>query len=469
MTDICYVISHGFAARMVMQTNLLGQLVEEGKSVTIIVPDKNDATLKAYCEKRGVAMVEYNETKGFWNANYLFKRKYYLEDIRNNPALWEKHMFSAFFTPSLHPFRFIRPHFYYLIYLLIKLFPVIRKRFQKNEKKYLESVSAREILEKINPKVFVSTYPVTFLEALLLYQANQREETKTCIHLLSWDNITCKGAFPALADYYIAWGDVMAGEFKEYYQIPDDKIMKCGVPHFDLHVQVKNNPNYEVYLDQLGLNPKQEYLFVAMSAPRFTPREIDVVEQLAKWVEEGKYGNTQLVIRPHPQNMQGNLSDKSWLPRLKELNKYAKVAVDFPELENSKMSYSMKSSDMERLSQLLTGARVVVNSGSTVTIDALMHQKPVVIISFDANDKLPYWRSSRRLINYTHLKKLVSFNGVSVVKSFLELDREIEQNLTDPNYKKAERRHTLEKECEVIDGTATEAVKTALINIVSEV
>ena len=48
MIDIAYIVSHGFAARMVTQTDLLGLLVKEGKKVALICPDKNDENLKTY-------------------------------------------------------------------------------------------------------------------------------------------------------------------------------------------------------------------------------------------------------------------------------------------------------------------------------------------------------------------------------------------------------------------------------------
>ena len=93
MFDIAYVVSHGFAARMVTQTNLLGLLVKEGKSVALICPDKNDENLKSYCEKEGVQLFEFNPASSFWTTQYAEIRKYFLEDIETNVALKEKHIY----------------------------------------------------------------------------------------------------------------------------------------------------------------------------------------------------------------------------------------------------------------------------------------------------------------------------------------------------------------------------------------
>ena len=47
--DVCYLISHGFASRMIFQTGLLERLVEQGKKVAVIAPDREDPNLVEYC------------------------------------------------------------------------------------------------------------------------------------------------------------------------------------------------------------------------------------------------------------------------------------------------------------------------------------------------------------------------------------------------------------------------------------
>ena len=37
--DVCYIVSHGFASRMLVQTDLLGRLSDAGKRVALIAPE----------------------------------------------------------------------------------------------------------------------------------------------------------------------------------------------------------------------------------------------------------------------------------------------------------------------------------------------------------------------------------------------------------------------------------------------
>ncbi len=467
-TDICYVIAHGFAARMLLQTGLIQQLLEQGKTIAIIAPDISDNNLVALNSHPKITLYESSADTNIWSDNYLFKRKYFLEDIKSNPALWEKHIQATRYNTSKHPWRLIRPFFYGGIYRLNKIFPSIRERFAARESENLRSQEMTDLIEKINPKLVVSTYPVAFLEAKVLYAAKQKS-IPTCIHLLSWDNITSKGKFPVSADYYIVWGQIMRDELQEYYRTPDERIYTCGVPHFDNHIKVKNAPKYGELLLELGLKPDLPYIFVAMSSPYFAPGEIDIVEWLAKAIKENIFGDKmQLIVRPHPQNVSGFLADTSWLPRLKKL-KNTRVSVDFPQLNKSKLRWSMQQQDMDKLSNLLVGCTVCLNSGSTVSIDALMVGKPSVLTSFDGDKKLSYWKSARRLIDYTHLRKFIDIGGATPIFSYEELGEKIKSYQQNPSLDAEKRSIALQAQCFSDDGKSTERVVEAVLEILKTI
>ena len=459
--DVLYIVSHGFSSRMVFQTGLLAKLAAKGKKVGVISPDKNDANLVDYCEKQGVELYEFRPTKNIFTVDYTFMRKYFLEDIRNNPGLWAKHLHATKGNKSWNPYFRFRPYFYFGIYKLIKVFPRIREWFKGYEDRLLDSPKAVQLIKDINPKLVVATYPVNVGESILI-RAAQKLGIKTSIHLLSWDNITCKGHFPATADYYVAWGPIMKSEFKEYYQADEDRVFACGVPHFDEHNRIKQNPDYEGFVAELGLDPKKPYLFVAMSSPYFAPKGIDVIEWLANKVDEGAFGpDMQLIVRPHPQNVQGGMADMSWGPRLESI-KSDKVGVDYPSLVKSKLPWSMQDHDMRRLSNLLAGCTVCINFGSTVSIDALMVDKPVIVVAFDAHENLPWYKSGRRQMDYIHYYKLVELGGVKVANSFVEFTDHLNHYINDPDADWDLRQNTLYQECGENDGKATERVAEAL-------
>lgn len=450
---------------MLFQTGLIEKLTKEGKRIAIITPDANDPNLLELQKNPLIEVFEASAKNNIWDDDYLFKRKYYLENIKDNPALWEKHIQSVKYNTSKHPWRRVRPFWYYLIYQLIKIFPSIRDRFKQSERKYLVSKEATDLIAQINPQMVVSTYPVSLLEAKILFAAKAKN-IPTTIHLLSWDNISCKGKFPVMGDNFIVWGDIMKEELLEYYGTPLERIHTCGVPHFDHHIKVKQQPGYRELLMELDLQPDQPYIFMAMSSPYFAPGEIDIAEWLSKAVEQDVFGkDIQLIIRPHPQNVSGFMADKKWLPRLKKL-KSNRVGIDFPKLVKSKMRWSMAKNDMDHLSNLLIGCSVCLNSGSTVSIDALIVEKPSILTSFDGDKKLSYWKSARRLIDYNHLRKFIESGGATPVFSYEELQNKINAYIKNPSLDKEKRDHALKRQCFRNDGQSTErAVEVMLREI----
>lgn len=462
--DVCYIISHGFSMRMVTQTDLLGKLSKKGLNVAVICTDKSEPFLKSYCLNRKIEIFEFNETNKFKNQAYLNKRKYFLEDIHKNPALLEKHKRAVLFNKSKNPLKHIRPRYYFMIYKLIKFLPIIRERFIKNENRNISSKLAGELLNKIKPRKLISMYPVNSLESSLLSAGNKIDSIQTWIHLLSWDNISCKGRFPQLADKYMVWGDIMKEEFIEYYKIDKKSIFKCGVPHFDLYNQISESKVKDV-LDSLGIIESDSVLLYAMSSPRFAPREIEIVEWLADKLNNREFKKECiLLVRPHPQNMTKSMGDISWLDRLDKLNRYDKVIVDYPKLNESKLEWSMELEDMKRLVACVKSSSVVINSGSTISIEALLSKKPVILTAFDGDNYLPYWISARRLIDYNHLAKLVSLGGVTVSKNFKEFQNSILDYLKNKDLRLKERNLTINRQ--IVDSLdyTNEVVKVLSLN-----
>ena len=465
--DIAYIISHGFAARMLLQTDLLGKLLQKGFKVAVITTYKNDQNLLNYARDQHIEIIEYNPQSSLWNGEYMRLRKYIFEDIRKNPALWDKHSRDLNIAKQRSSFfALLKIRMYYCLHLLINRLPFIRKLFAGFERRSLKDSVADDILKELNPQLLIATYPVNLTESRLLYAGNNAPGTSTVIHLLSWDNITCKGFFAQLADYYISWGDIMKQEFIEYYNVPEKNIFNTGVPHFDLHKTLSGTFVYKELLKEKGLDPEIPYLFFALGSSYFSPKEIDIVEWLAKKIEQREFGELQMVIRPHPQNMSSNAADTLLIKKLKAIES-GRVVVDWPKMLESELNWSMKVNDMLEFAHMVEGCRVSVNSGSTVSIDSLLHDKPVIQPLFDADELLPWWQSVTRVNDYTHCKKLVDLGGVTVTNNFKEFEFELKRFIKDSAYQLERRQHARFQEVGINDGKATERVVAAIEQIIS--
>jgi len=454
----CYLAYHGFSFRMISSSNLLGKLRARGFRVCLVCNDKADPVVTQYAAEHEIDVFEHSPPVGIWTRQYADTRKYYWENIDANPALKEKHIHA------MKNGRRIKVPLYIYWHLVNKLgvhIPSLRHRFMRKERRYLCSGPAESLLADICPQNVVSTYPMDITEAQLLHAA-AKQGIPTWIHLLSWDNITSKGRFPQLADNYIVWGNVMAQELREYYSIAADKIHTCGVAHFDVHVDVRSARGCSSCLP--GLDMTKPYVFFGLSAPRYSPTEIDIVGKLAADVERGVFGNElQLVIRPHPQIVRGQYSSGTWLKKLETIAQTnRRTLVDMPDVVASRMPWNMARDDMQKLATLIGQASVVVNSGSTLIVEALFHDKPAIVCAFDLTPH-DYWFSARRLADFLHLRKIIALGGADRTDSYDDLIATIRLYLQDPDRNHALRRRALLEECYLDDGQATERVVNCLI------
>ena len=388
MQKIVYIISHGHTARGALQTGLLGELSKAADVHVVAKPEAVEA-LRTTVESEGASIHVYDYSMDRSDEHRGILRSHVHQNIRKNPALWEKHLWRTRSNKNSLKRR-LPNHLYYYLGAFLRVLPGARKAFTKMEAKGYFKPDAARILKEINPDIIISTRPVDEMEICLL-EAARRLGIHRSIYILSWDNITSKGIFPVLGDSYLTWGPVMNQELKEYYNVQDSEIFNTGVAHFDIHARVREGVlKIPDLLQQMGLDSSKPYLFFTMSASYFAPNEIDIVEWLAKEVESNSFGDDmQLIVRPHMANLMANRSDQSWLGRLQKLPS-KRVVLDLPDAENSLLTWYMKHDDMIKLSNLINRASVCLNSGSTIAIEAAYLNRPVVLTAFDL-EKFPKW------------------------------------------------------------------------------
>ena len=452
---VCYALTNGFSARMVLHSQLTPELNQRGVLTQILCEESTAESLQNFASE-SVQIHSAAYEKGKIRMSIGDARRYLREPIRNNAALWSRHQYFA--NGMAGRYAKYRAKFNYVLHRLFYRSRLAHWSFGKLDRYLHRSRAIREKLLELRPDVVVSTYPVSSFEVSFLLEA-AKLGIPTVGHLLSWDNITCKGRFTVVPDYFVSWGPVMSQELKEHYDISPERIFECGVPHFDAHKNMVSSDRLQQIMRDLNLDPAKPYLFLGMSAPIFAPHEIDIVEWLAARIREDEFGkDMQLVVRPHPQNVTGNMADESWLPRLKNISG-DRVALNLPKITSGGLAWDMEVDDLGVLVNLLAGCSVSMNSGSTLSIDALAHNKPVVLTMFDADKTdLPWWKSAARIRQYPHYEKLIGLGGVSVVGSYSEMTQTIQNYLADDRHLLDDRKQTLAMECLQIDGDSSRRI-----------
>jgi hypothetical protein len=456
---IAFLYENGFAARMMLRSGLGKELVVQGAEVTAISPNADEAYFQKECREDGIKLEQ--EPQKYSRVAELFRsyRPYLLDDVMGNPSLRAVHFNRLRNRPVLQAVTAtINKHFAPL--------SIFRYTTSALERTLNRSRKIKHLLARVRPDLLVLPNP--FGEIVTIYLLHAKElGIPTVCQMLSWDNVTSKGTPLAMPDCFISWGPIMTEEIAAIYHFPRQRIYECGVPHFDVYSRRDQLTPRHVVAAQLNLNVDEPYIFYGMVLPGSCPNEMQILEWLVKQIVGETFSKPcSLVIRPHPQTIRGmHQMDVARFERLHSMLG-PRVALDLPPVLSERLFWDLPKSDMYHLASVLTGSAICINANSTLCIDACMADRPVITIAFDGWKDLPYHRSVRRGLDFTHIAKLLALGGVRIARSFDDLFEHIDAYLNDPALDRRARSLSVARECGLQDGQATERVANTLLNLV---
>ena len=218
--------------------------------------------------------------------------------------------------------------------------------------------------------------------------------------------------------------------------LSEDRVVETGAPLYDVFANARRFGTRQENLEALGLDPERRLIFYGTNHAAFFPDEIEVVKRVAQWVEEDSLGKPcQLVVRLHPQAITGpyQLQTDPYLSLASD-----RVKVEFPPVHKSRLPWELPKSDIEHLVRLLRDADVVINTASTISIDAAVLDRPVVCVAYDPSGDLPYDRSVRRYYDYTHMANVVRAGAAQLATSPESLREKIVTYLQQPGLDRPE-------------------------------
>ena len=317
---------------------------------------------------------------------------------------------------------------------------------ERRTRSILDLTAVREQLERIRPDLLISTACVAYGEYPYLLAAPELGiSTLGCI--LSFDNLTSRGALPTF-DHYAVWSDRMGQQVRRFY--PDRRastIHITGTPQFDFHVREEFRWSRSDTLRHLGLPAGSRYLLHAANHSEFTPTEPELIAELSRRIREiEELREHYIVVRPHPYD---------------DRRRWAKVAGDDPKIVMSWPAGAdepPRAADQSRLVSTLLHADVCLNTASTMSLDASVVDTPVVCIGFGWSQLDGEDPACRELHFTDHYKPLVNSGGVRLVHTMDETLREITAYVVNPSRDAEARAALVATECGGLDGKAAARV-----------
>lgn len=298
------------------------------------------------------------------------------------------------------------------------LFTKLEVRFAPQSKAFLEKIKEHK------PSLVITSTPgFSHFDAEAIILA-KKAGIKTAAVNFSWDNLHNGGMHFRRPDGLIVWNRIIRNTAVEQYKQNPEHVFVTGPIRFDSYFS-PNKTSREQFLLSKNLDPKEKTILITTVTKGNYPDENILLQDLIEAREKGRFdGFPNIFVRMHPKE---------------DFSKFEKfissgikgLCVEFPgKLLSEEMGtrIEMHENDIENLKSTLMYSDVVVNYCSTISLEAMIFDKPVVNISFP--------EKYARAYTFSHYKPIVAADAVFVSKSLEQLIGDVNTGLRHPEVKK---------------------------------
>lgn len=278
--------------------------------------------------------------------------------------------------------------------------------------------------------------------------------------IFSWDNLASKGRMLGSFDYFLVWSQLMQSELLYFYpKVKKDKVKVVGTPQFEPYVMPKYESTPDEFYAKFQLDANLKTICYSCADVSIGGNDSIVIRAIANAIQKNAIATkVQLLVRTSPAE------DDSRFKALQE--EYPEIRWNVPKWiltrDNHAETWSQRipsEEDIKDLRSLLEYVDLNINMCSTMSLDFMLFDKPVINTVFGNPENGLY--NDQRFLNFDHYKKVVDSQSVTIAKNETELITQINQALSKPKERTAERKAMIDLQVsEPLKGTSKRIAKT---------
>jgi len=459
---IVLVIGRGDAIRNFLYTDTL-RLLSKNAKVTLITSIMDEKILNRFDQyiSEKIKLVFYQENK-FLIRYRDFIHKLHFKWIWTEPVRlhhWPmydllaksfKGKFYRIFEKALAKFLAYGPIITFLTSLENKLTWYLRPNNYYNE-----------IFEKLNPDfVFNCSHIHSPLADMPMKIANKMG-FKTGTFIFSWDNLFNRSRIFPKHDYYFMWNNNMKNQLLNIYpNLNQNQVIVTGTPQFDFHFIKKFELDYKKLCSLVGLDNNRPFILYTTGIDHTFPEEHHTLEFVINILNRmNTQLKPQLLVRTYVKG-----TSKAMI----ELSKKDYKDVVFPNILWDSHSCTPLYEDNFIYTNLIRHCSMGINVASTVSLELMMFNKPVINIGFNPpGSNLPKHSQYSNHLKYDHYKPVVESGGVMVAWHQNDLEKLIIKGLNGNDSISEQDQFIKTMFCSSLDGLSGSRIANALIKIIN--
>ncbi len=320
-----------------------------------------------------------------------------------------------------------------------------------------------KLLKEDQPTHLFFTHQRPPFLAPFLYAA-QELKIPTSTFIFSWDNLASKGRMLGTFDYFLVWSHLMKDELLYFYPtVSTEKVKVVGTPQFEPYVMPKYQTTASAFYTKFSLDASLKIICYSCADISIGANDPIVIRAIANAIRNNAITTpVQLLVRTSPAEND---------------SRFKSIREEFPEIlwnvpqwiltrENHAESWSQRvpsEEDVKDLRSLLEYVDLNINMCSTMSLDFMLFDKPVINTVFGNSENGLY--DDQRFLNFGHYKKVVDSQSVTVAKNKTELLDQINQALDSPKGRTIQRKAMIDLQIsEPLEGTS-KRIATTLANL----
>ena len=261
------------------------------------------------------------------------------------------------------------------------------------------------------------------IDQLLMYAA-YRQKVPTVVLVHSWDNLPARGMLSTRPTKLLVWNELMKEQAIRLHSIPEDNVKVVGVPQYEWYRKLSLDCDETSFRKRYKIPNNHIIITYTAGAKRVYPDEEFFVEELYNYILSQK--KMILILRLHPEERKDYYITK--------YNDKPRVIISNPDngfRANPTEDFGSEDAVKEFLS-IMKYSGVIINFSSTVTLDAVLFDTPVICPCFNYNLSSNSWNFAPRWYESSHFGEISNSGAVPIVSSFEELIKEINNAINEP-------------------------------------
>ncbi|OHB17403.1 MAG: hypothetical protein A2734_01570 [Parcubacteria group bacterium RIFCSPHIGHO2_01_FULL_40_30] len=313
---------------------------------------------------------------------------------------------------------------------------------------------------KYKPSVVFATDIFSDYDLLLLKNARSFG-VKTVAMVRSWDNTTGWGYARFAPDKLIVHNEIMKAEMPKYHDISEKIIQISGIPQFEQYLKMKPTSREEFY-NKIGADINKRLVLFAPAGNFFIDTDWQICQILKDLYYEDKIPkDIQFIIRLHP-----------FLPvDLSQFKPDENFIIDitgsalFKPTLNTKTGGELDKEFLQHLFDSLHYSSLVINTISSIIIDAAALDKPLITVNFNGWEKdVPVLKSLKRWRLAENQISWMSFGMTPLIENKEELVEWINKYLNNPALDSDKRKIFKQAYCGNYDGRSAERIASFVLD-----